>query len=97
MEQERNKEELSPLEVIPDPQPQPEEFAEQLDMQCSLQKAMLALSPELRSIVLLHCSRELTFAEIGHILEMPASTVKTYFYRSLPRLRTALMAQEYMA
>jgi hypothetical protein len=27
---------------------------------------------------------------------MSVSTVKTYFYRSLPRLRTALMAQEHM-
>jgi RNA polymerase sigma factor (sigma-70 family) len=96
LERERSEEELSPLEFIPDSQPLPEEIAEQFDLQCTLQRAMFVLSPKSRSIVHLHCSRELSFSEIGCMLEMWVSTVKTYFYRSLPRLRTALMAQEHM-
>ncbi len=95
LERERSEEDLSPLEFIPDSQPLPEEIAEQFDLQCTLQRAMFALSPKSRSIVHLHCSRELSFKEIGRMLEMPVPTVKAYFYRSLPRLRKALMVQEH--
>ena len=94
LEFERGEEDVSPLEFIPDSQPLPEEIAERFDLQRTLQRAMFVLSPKSRSIVHLHCSKGLTFSEIGHILKMSVPTVKTYFYRSLPRLRTALMAQE---
>ena len=94
LERERSEEELSPLEFIPDSQPLPEEVVEQFDLQCTLQRAMFALPPKFRAIVHLRCSRELSFSEIGRLLEMPEATVKTYFYRSLPILRTALKAQE---
>ena len=97
LERECSEEELSPLEFILDSQPLPEEIAEQFDLHCTLQRAMFALSPKSRSIVQLHCSRELSFSEIGRELEMPVATVKAYFDRSLPLLRTALMAQEQMA
>ena len=93
LERESSEEELSPLEFIADSQPLPEEMAERCDLQCTLQRAMFALSPKSRSIIHLHCSRELSFSEIGRMLEMPVPTVKAYFYRSLPRLRTALMAE----
>ena len=86
----RGEEELSLLEAIPDPDLLPEEVAERIDLQCSLQKAILTLPPKLRSIVYLHCFRQLSFSEIGRMLNMPETTVKTYFYRSLPRLRTTL-------
>ena len=46
--------------------------------------------PKLCSIIQLRCFRQLTFAEIGRLLNMPETTVKTYFYRSLPSLRRAL-------
>ena len=84
------EEELSPVESIPDPDPLPEEVAERVDLFCSLQEAIASLPPKLRSIVHLHCFRQLNFSEIGRMLNMPESTVKAYFYRSLPRLRTAL-------
>jgi RNA polymerase sigma-70 factor (ECF subfamily) len=87
------EEELSPLESIPDPEPLPEEVAERIDLQCSLQKAILTLPPKLRSIVYLHCFRQLSFSEIGRMLKMPVPTVKINFYRSLPRLRTALASR----
>ncbi len=44
----------------------------------------------MRSIVQLRCFGQLTFAEIGRTLNLPETTVKTSFYRSLPRLRRAL-------
>jgi RNA polymerase sigma-70 factor, ECF subfamily len=87
---EYSEEDLSPLEAIPDPGPLPEEVAEEIDLYGTLQEATAALPPKVRSIVRLRCFRHLTFAEIGGMLNMPQTTVKTYFYRSLPRLRRAL-------
>src|SRR6266852_4552316 len=65
------EEELSPLESIPDPEPLPEEVAERIDLQCSLQQAMFSLSPKCRSIVRLHCFRQLSFSEIARTLNIP--------------------------
>jgi len=91
-----SEEELSPVEAIPDPEPLPEEVAERSDLQCSLQQAMFSLSPKCRSIVRLHCFRQLSFAEIARVLNIPKNTVKTYYYRSLPRLRSALMSNVHL-
>ena len=84
------EEEFSPIEAIPDPEPLPEEVAERIDLQCSLHEAMFSLSPKCRSIVRLHCFRQLSFSEIARMLNIPKNTVKTYYYRSLPCLRRAL-------
>jgi RNA polymerase sigma factor (sigma-70 family) len=90
------EEELSPVEAIPDPEPLPEEVAERIDMQCSLQQALFSLPPKCRSIVRLHCFRQLSFSEIARVLNIPRNTVKTYYYRSLPRLRRALMSNVHL-
>ncbi len=91
------EEELSPVESIPDPDPLPEEVVERVDLFCSLQEAIASLPPKLRSIVHLHCFRQLTFAEIGSLLSMREKTVKTYFYRSLPLLRGAFITSTHPA
>ena len=84
------EEELSPVEAITDPEPLPEEVAESIELHCLLQQAMLSLPTKFRSIVNLRCFRQLSYSEIGRMLEMPESTVKTYFSRSLPLLRREL-------
>ena len=94
---EDREEDLSPIEAIPDPDPLPEEVAERIDLYCSLQEAIAALPPKFRPIVRLRCFRHLTFAEIGRMLNMPKPTVKTYFYRSLPHLRSALARSTHVA
>jgi RNA polymerase sigma factor (sigma-70 family) len=94
---EDEEEELSPLEVIPDPAPLPEEVAEKSDLRWTLQQAMRSLPPTFRSIVHLRCFKQLSFLEIGRTLKMPEATVKAYFYRSLPRLRRALMSSTHFA
>jgi RNA polymerase sigma-70 factor (ECF subfamily) len=81
---------LSSLEALPDSQPLPEEMTESSELGLSLHVAIASLPPQLRAIVQLRCFRQLTFAEIGRTLNMPETTVKTSFYRSLPRLRRAL-------
>ena len=90
---EDGEEGLSSLEVIADRQPLPEEMTESSDLHGSLREAMVSLPPQLRAIVQLRCFRQLTFAEIGRTLNLPETTVKTSFYRSLPRLRRALASR----
>ncbi len=97
LERKRREEELSPVEAIPDPEPLPEEVAERSELSRSLQEAIASLPPKLRPVVHLRCFRQLTFAEIGRILNMRETTVKTSFYRSLPRLRRALMSSTHFA
>jgi RNA polymerase sigma factor (sigma-70 family) len=89
--------ELSLIEAIPDPDPLPEEVAESIDLYCSLHEAIASLPPKFRSIIHLRCFRQLTFSEIGQMLNIPEPTVKTYFYRSLPRLRRALASSTHVA
>jgi RNA polymerase sigma-70 factor (ECF subfamily) len=84
------EEEFSPLEAIPDPDPLPEEVAERFDLARALQEAIATLPPRLRPVIHLHCFRHLTFGEIARLLNMRETTVKTSFYRALPRLRRAL-------
>jgi RNA polymerase sigma factor (sigma-70 family) len=94
---EYSAEDLSPIEAIPDPDPLPEEVAEGIDLYYTLQEATAALPPKVRSIVRLRCFRHLPFSEIGRMLNMPQTTVKTYFYRSLPCLRRALAGSMHLA
>src|SRR5260370_33362306 len=94
---EYSEEDLSPIEAIPDPDPLPEEVAEEIDLDCTLQEVTASLPPKVRSIVRLRCFRQLTFSEIGRMLNIPQTTVKSYFYRSLPRLRRALAGSTHLA
>ncbi len=88
------EEEWSFLETIPDPYPLPEEVAEQSDMQRRLQQAIQTLPSKFRRIVILRYREELTFVEIGQILNIPHNTAKTYFQRARPLLRNALIGQK---
>ncbi|MEO7021904.1 MAG: sigma-70 family RNA polymerase sigma factor [Ktedonobacteraceae bacterium] len=86
-------EDLSPLAIIPDNSPLPEDVAEHHDLQHILQEAIAALPPKFRAVVLLRYSAQLSFSEIGHTLHMPEATAKTYFQRAKPLLRTMLTQQ----
>jgi RNA polymerase sigma factor (sigma-70 family) len=83
-------EELSMLNVIPDPHPLPEAVAENHELRKTVRQAIEKLPPRLRSVVFLRYTRELSFVEIGRILHMPENTAKTYFQRARPLLRAEL-------
>jgi RNA polymerase sigma-70 factor, ECF subfamily len=86
-------EELSPLAIMPDNDPLPDEMAERSDLRERLCRAIDGLPPKFRSVVLLRYTGQLSFSEIGRTLRMPEATAKTYFQRARPLLRTALSAQ----
>jgi RNA polymerase sigma factor (sigma-70 family) len=88
---EDGEEEPSLVAAIPDPDPLPEEVVEKSDCYGLLHQAIAALPPRFRSIVILHCLKQLTFLEIARLLHLPDSTVKSYYYRSLPHLRRTLV------
>jgi RNA polymerase sigma factor (sigma-70 family) len=81
---------LSPLAIMPDTHPLPDEMAERHDLQHKLRQAIDSLPPKFRSVVLLRYTSQLSFSEIGRVLNMPEATAKTYFQRSRPLLRAAL-------
>lgn len=84
---------LSPLAIIPDNSPLPEDIAERHDLQEILQTAIAALPPKFRAVVLLRYTAQLSFSEIGRALQMPEATAKTYFQRAKPLLRASLKDQ----
>ena len=88
-----DEENISLISVIPDPYPLPEEVAELHDLQGTLHQAIEGLPPKFRLVVFLRYTRELSFVEIGRILNMPENTSKTYFQRARPLLRVALTEQ----
>lgn len=88
----RDEEELPLPVTIPDTHPQPEEIAEYHDLQGAIRHAIQSLPPKFRSVVLLRYTEELTFGEIGRLLNMPENTAKTYFQRARPLLRAALVS-----
>ncbi len=93
LESASDDDDLSPLAIMPDLRPLPEEIAERHDLQSSLRSAIEALPPKFRSVVLLRYAGQLSFSEIGKTLNMPEATAKTYFQRARPLLRNALAAQ----
>src|SRR5437870_185360 len=93
LESTSDDDELSPLAVMPDTNPLPEELAERHDLQEHLRRAIHALPPKFRSVVLLRYTAQLSFSEIGRTLHMPEATAKTYFQRAKPLLRSTLAAQ----
>ena len=81
---------LSPLSCIADPYPLPQEVLEQHDLQQSLQRAIYELPAKFRIIVLMRYKDEMSFPEIGRVLNIPTTTAKAYFQRARPLLRAAL-------
>ena len=85
--------EAASWEAIPDLSPTPEDLAERRDLQHAIGRAIQALPHKYRSVVLLYYADQLTFTEIGQVLNIPDSTVKTRFYRAKPFLRAVLTVQ----
>jgi RNA polymerase sigma-70 factor (ECF subfamily) len=90
LEASNDEDDLSPLAIVPDNNPLPDEMAERSDLQTRLHQAIDSLPPKFRSVVLLRYTSQLSFSEIGKTLNMPEATAKTYFQRARPLLRTAM-------
>ena len=92
-----DEDEPSPVEMLPDTSPPPQDVVEQHDTQWALRRAIQTLSPKMRQVVLLRYEGQLSFAEIGRTLTIPEATARTYFLRSKHLLRATLAAQRRVA
>lgn len=59
-----------------------------------LAAAISRLPPHLREVVILRCSRELSFAEIAEVTGCPQGTLKSRFHRATQALKARLAAGE---
>jgi RNA polymerase sigma-70 factor (ECF subfamily) len=55
-----------------------------------VRRALQALPPEMRQVIVMKEYEELTFAEIAEVLQIPVSTVKSRLYTGLQQLRLRL-------
>jgi RNA polymerase sigma factor (sigma-70 family) len=84
------------LHLISDTSPSPEALVEHRDLQQEILQAIQALPHKYRSLVWFYSGEQLNFSEIGRVLHMPNSTVKTRFHRAKPLLRDVFIAQLHM-
>jgi RNA polymerase sigma-70 factor (ECF subfamily) len=67
---------------------------DQQKQSAALADALLELPDYLREVVVLRCSRELTFAEIAEATGAPLGTIKSRFHRAMLALRVRLGGRE---
>jgi RNA polymerase sigma-70 factor (ECF subfamily) len=74
----------------------PARTAESQERTLAVRRAVNALPPELRQVIVMKEFEELTFQEIANALELPLSTVKSRLYTALKQLQMRLknMASE---
>jgi RNA polymerase sigma-70 factor (ECF subfamily) len=77
-------------ESLADPLPYPIELVETAQNREMIEKAVSKLSPNYQAVLFLKYQEELTFEEIGRILEKPLDTVKSQHLRALVKLRKML-------
>jgi len=92
VEKGNEEDETAFLNTIPDTSLTPEELVEQRDLQQAIQRAIQTLPSTYRTVVLLYYREQMSYAEIGRVLKIPVSTVKTRFHRAKPFLRDVLTA-----
>ncbi len=78
------------IDLIPDREPLASELLERRETAQYLNEALTELSPETRSIVLMHESEDMTFQEIAEAVGKPMNTVKSRYRRALSTLRDLL-------
>jgi RNA polymerase sigma factor (sigma-70 family) len=74
---------------IPDTSSSLEEEAEYHDVQQHIHQAIQALPSQFRPVVLLCYVAQLSYTEIGQMLNMAEATARLYFRRVKPLLRAA--------
>jgi RNA polymerase sigma-70 factor (ECF subfamily) len=68
----------------------PARTVENLERSVAVRRAVSALPPDLRQVVVMKEFEELTFQEIAEALELPLSTVKSRLYTALRQLQMRL-------
>lgn len=59
-----------------------------------VESALLQISPKYKEVLLLHEGEDMTFAEIGKMLDRPLDTVKSQYRRALLALKEIILVEE---
>jgi len=81
------------VETLADKEPLPDELIAQAEDTVFVQALLTQLDPQYREVLTLRYSSNLTFKEIGEIVQRPLHTVKSQHRRALAALRRSLRAQ----
>ncbi|KKQ03405.1 MAG: RNA polymerase, sigma-24 subunit, ECF subfamily [Parcubacteria group bacterium GW2011_GWB1_36_5] len=81
------KDEITFSETIPDENLLPDETLQKLQDSELLNKLLEKLPIHYKTILILHYQGEMTFVEIGKILDKPLNTVKSYHQRAILKLK----------
>ncbi len=87
---ENDENDFSFSETIPDEHPLPDIVWQKLEDEAFLNKLLEKLPINYKTVLTLHYQEEMTFSEIGKILEKPENTVKSYHQRAILLLRKML-------
>ncbi len=77
---------------LTDTEPLPDSVFEQKELGAYLEKALQTLSPEERTIILLHDKEDFTFEEIAKTVGKPMNTVKSQYRRAILAFRKKMNA-----
>ena len=78
------------VEARPDAGPGPQRLAESGDLRRLIDRALEALSPDDRAVIVMREVQSLPYDEIAAALDMPLGTLKARLHRARERLRTRL-------
>ena len=76
---------------LADTAPSPQEAAERRELRSLIQQGLDTLSPEHREVLVLREMHQLTYEEIGTVLDLDLGTVKSRISRGRKRLRRLLL------
>lgn len=80
-------------ENIPDESLLPDEALQKLQDSEFLKRILEKLTIQNKTVLILHYQEEMTFSEIGKILDKPLNTIKSYHYRAILELRKLLISK----
>jgi RNA polymerase sigma-70 factor (ECF subfamily) len=75
----------------PDEAPGPDREVEGEQTRREIERALMGISPELRSVIVLRHFMHLSYQDMGEILELPEKTVKSRLYSARQLLRDQLL------
>ena len=83
----------APLNSVQTEYPNPDEVIEKKDRTELIQKQMEKLSAPYRTILTLYHLDQLSYQEIGEIMNLPEGTVKSYLFRGRKKLKENLVGE----
>jgi RNA polymerase sigma-70 factor, ECF subfamily len=92
LQKRKSVEEISDDEA--DDSPGPEALVDGEQTATAIERALMQIKPELRSVVVLRHYLHLSYEEMGDVLQLPEKTVKSRLYTARQLLRNQLLQRE---